>query len=97
MNEPAKLEDLLRFGCVVAWIEGPRDDQETHVAPHIGVALKEKPEGAQEDVDPLDLLDAPDEEDEPLALVAPELLARIGLANRMKQHGVHAARNDRDA
>ena len=97
MNEPAKLEDLLRFGCVVAGIEGPPDDEETHVASHVGVALKEKREGAQEDVDPLDLLDAPDEKDEPLALVAPELFARIRLANRMKEHGVHATRNDRDA
>ena len=59
--------------------------------------LKEKTERAQQHVDPFDLLDPPDEENESLALVAPELLACVGLSDRMEKRWIYAAGNDRDA
>src|SRR5206468_3904424 len=44
VDEAAELEDLLRFGRIVARIEGAADHEKTDVASHFGVTLKEKAE-----------------------------------------------------
>src|SRR3546814_5954569 len=51
--------------------------------------------GADQDVDALERLDAPDEEDDPLAVTKPQPLARRFLVSRHEQVQVHPARNDR--
>ena len=97
VHEAPELEDLLGLWCVVAGVKSTAHDEETDVAPHVGMTLKQETERAQEHVDPLDLLDSTHEQDEPLALVAPELLACIGLSDRMEQGRIHTAGNDRHA
>jgi len=97
VDETPELEDLLRLGRVVAWIERPSDDQKADLAAKVGPAEEEERERAQQDVDPLDLLDPPDEEDQALALIAPELLPCVGLANGMEDDGVDAAGDHGDA
>ena len=61
------------------------------------MALEEESERAQQDVDALDLFDATDEEDEALALVAAERLARVGLPDRLEDLRIDTARDHRHA
>src|SRR5207253_6562790 len=88
VHEAPELEDLLGLWCVVAGVKGTADHEETDVAPHVGMTLKQQTERAQEHVDPLYLLDPTHEQDEPLALVAPELLACVGLSDRMEKRRI---------
>src|SRR3982074_3915865 len=97
MNEASQLQDLLGFGRVVAGIEGATDNEKADVAAHLGMTLKEKTERAQKHIDPFDLLDPPDEQDEPLALIASELLACVGLSDRMEEHRSEPAWADGNA
>ena len=97
VHEAPQLEDLLGLGSVVAGVEGATDDEEADVAAQVGVALEEESERAQQDVDALDLFDATDEEDEALALVAAERLARVGLPDRLEDLRIDTARDHRHA
>ena len=58
------------------------------------MAKEQEAERAQQDVDPFDLLDPTDEEDDALALVAPELLARVGLPHRTEHVQINTAGDD---
>jgi hypothetical protein len=51
------------------WIERPTHDEKADIAPEVGVAKEQPTESAEQDVDPLDLLDATDEENDSLALI----------------------------
>ena len=88
VDETPELEDLLRLGRVVAWIERPSDDQKADLAAKVGPAEEEERERAQQDVDPLDLLDPPDEEDQALA----EAMAQVLTDSRLRLHLAHGAR-----
>src|SRR5207245_2138419 len=72
------------------------DDEQTNLAAKLGMAKEQQRKGSEQDVDPLDLLDASDEKDEALALIASEQLARVRLTDRMENIRIDAAGDHRD-
>ena len=97
VDETAELEDLLRLRRIVAGIERSSDDEQADLAAQVWPAEEEQREGAQEDVDSLDLLDPADEEDQALALIAAELFSGVGLTDRMEHDWIDAAGDHGDA
>ena len=96
VDQSPQLQDLLGLGRIVPGVERAADDQKADVAAKVGMADEEPAESAQQDVDPLDLLDATDEEDDAFALIAPQAFARVGLPHRAEERRVDAAWDDVD-
>src|SRR5438093_10979300 len=96
MDQAPQLQDLFGLRRIVPRVERAADHEKTHVAAEVGMTREEPAESAEQDVDPLDLLDATHEEDDALALIAAKELARVGLPHRSEERRVDTARNDVD-
>ena len=94
MDQPLQLLDLVRLGGVIVRIERAAHDEQAEIVPQLRVAKEQQPERAKEDIDALDLLDASDEEDDALALIASEHLACVHLPHRTEHVQIDAARDD---
>src|SRR5207248_8767400 len=78
VHQPAELDDLLRLALRVGRVERTAHDEQADLPAQLGVGAEHEADRAQEDVDALDLLDAADEQDEPLAFIPAEGPSGIG-------------------